>query len=44
MTSELQMGAGAPSLDALNPYPWFAWMRQHERVYQDPQTKGRFYA
>ena len=30
--------ATAPSFDALNPYPWFAWMRQHEHVFQDPGT------
>src|SRR5260370_15115585 len=38
MSSEPRTVETAPPFDALNPYPWFAWMRQHERVYQDPDT------
>src|SRR5260370_24456831 len=38
MSSEPRTVETAPPFDALNPYPWFAWMRQHERVYQDPNT------
>src|SRR2546423_5421112 len=38
MSSERYAVETAPPFDALNPYPWFAWMRQHERVYQDPNT------
>jgi cytochrome P450 len=28
----------APQFHALDPYPWFAWMRQHEHVYQEEAT------
>jgi cytochrome P450 len=38
MSSEPHTVETAPPFDALNPYPWFAWMRQHERVYQGPGT------
>src|SRR5256885_11525581 len=38
MSSQPHTVETAPPFDALNPYPWFAWMRQHERVYQDPDT------
>lgn len=38
MSLQPQTGATVPSFDALNPYPWFAWMRQHEHVFQDPTT------
>ena len=27
-----------PRFEPLNPYPWFAWMRHHAPVYQDPET------
>ncbi len=42
MSSEPLPVATAPPCDALNPYPWFAWMRQQEPVYQDP-TKSIWY-
>src|SRR5260370_8368493 len=38
MSSEPHTVETAPLFDVFNPYPWFAWMRQHEPVYQHPDT------
>src|SRR2546421_3091385 len=40
MSSEQYVVETAPPFDVLNPYPWFAWMRQHERVYQEPNMQS----
>lgn len=39
MSRALYTDTSAPSFDALNPYPWFAWMRRNAPVYQDPATQ-----